>query len=686
MTHQEHCPNCHSPLPEGTPPGRCPQCLLRAAAHQTSASRIGKVTFTPPTPSALNEALQGFEVLSLIGQGGMGAVYKAIHLRLDRVVAVKVLPAELESSDPAFGERFLREARSLAKLQHPNLVVVHDFGEVDGLYFIVMEFVEGANLRQRLRDGSLKPEQALEILPQICEGLRYAHAQGLVHRDIKPENILIGDDGRVRIADFGLARMVHPGATDLGLTATEQALGTPHYMAPEQLRDPDNVDHRADLFSLGVVFYEMLTGNLPQGRFPLPSEEVEVGKHVDEVVLKSLEPNPERRYQEAREMEEDLGKEPEASMDADCEDPNPPAAEVHTGTEASPVVGQEEPGFRDPLRRKAFHLTLFAAVASLFPWWTIRFVDGMVIQGDLEGGYFAIGFISIPLWIMPLVAIGLAVCIWMEDRGKKPKDSLARKITLGAALVCTYGLIGATYSWMSHAGNYERENMYSTPGVGVILSTLLYWSLWRLLKKIKSEDSRDQAAAKRARRKAFRESKPSEEKPEVVTHPTTNGHGRKRESGNGPIAPIPAPWMITFFSGIGAALLFLFQRTVWVDSIDLVIMRIPVFVLLGLALVITLMAGIRIHTSISMPAIYPRRLSLAASTICAVGLIVMIVAATIGNDGIENPALTAGAGGVRPDAMFEFLDIQVQRSRAGFALFANTLLFFWIWWSLRKVK
>jgi serine/threonine protein kinase len=215
--------------------------------------------------------LPQFEILQLLGRGGMGVVYKARQIELDRIVALKILPPG-EFDSPKFVERFRREARSLAKLSHPNIVGVYDFGQSEGLFYFVMEFVDGLNLRQMILDHRLSPTNALAIVPRICDALQYAHEEGVVHRDIKPENILIDKRGRVKIADFGLAKLLGREEIDSRLTVSGVTLGTPRYMAPEQVEQPQNVDHRADIYSLGVVFYEMLTGELPMGRFapPLP--------------------------------------------------------------------------------------------------------------------------------------------------------------------------------------------------------------------------------------------------------------------------------------------------------------------------------------------------------------------------------------------------------------------------------
>jgi hypothetical protein len=197
-------------------------------------------------------------------------------------------------------ERFTREAQTLARLNHPNIVQIFDFGvTADGRCHILMECVDGVNLRQAMRDGKLSPEEAMGIVPQICEALQCAHDEGIVHRDIKPENILIDKRGRVKIADFGLARLLRPDPGKTRLTMSRQVMGTPQYMAPEQFEHPLEVDHRADIYALGVVFYEMLTGELPIGRFEKPSARVQVDVRLDEVVLRSLERAPERRYQSA---------------------------------------------------------------------------------------------------------------------------------------------------------------------------------------------------------------------------------------------------------------------------------------------------------------------------------------------------------------------------------------------------
>jgi serine/threonine protein kinase len=245
------------------------------------------------------------EILECLGRGGMGVVYKARQPKLNREVALKLLAPE-KGDDSRFTERFEREAQALARLNHPNIVAIHDFGQTEGFYYLLMEYVDGANLRQLLRAGNLAPEQALAIVPRICDALQFAHDKGVVHRDIKPENVLLDKEGQVKITDFGIAKIVSLEAGQRSLTQDEQVMGTPHYMAPEQIETPAHVDHRADIYSLGVVFYEMLTGELPLGKFAPPSRKVQVDVRLDEVVLHALEKEPDRRYQHASEVKTDV--------------------------------------------------------------------------------------------------------------------------------------------------------------------------------------------------------------------------------------------------------------------------------------------------------------------------------------------------------------------------------------------
>ena len=323
MTDKPTCPKCGAMLPENAPSGICPKCLMGAAidsADESIESPFAATTpqlggFDVPAPAALQQYFSQLVIHDLIGQGGMGAVYLARQTKLDRLVALKIMRPESRER-ATFAERFHREARTLARLNHPNIVAIHDFGEVSiadpdkgsptTLYYFVMEYVDGANLRQLIDAGDLEPAEALAIIPQICEALQFAHDEGIVHRDIKPENVLLDRKGRVKIADFGLAKLSARTERDQSLTGTYQVMGTPRYMAPEQMQGSHGVDHRADIYSLGVVFYEMLTGEVPAGHFDPPSKTAELDIRLDDVVLRSLAREPDRRYQHASDLKIDV--------------------------------------------------------------------------------------------------------------------------------------------------------------------------------------------------------------------------------------------------------------------------------------------------------------------------------------------------------------------------------------------
>ena len=314
ITTEITCPHCGKPVPATALQGICPECMLKAGLTDTGefgpegASTDKSAKPPPPRAEDIAPHFPQLEILECLGRGGMGAVYKARQPKLDRFVALKILTHSRPPgiSDTEFAARFQQEARALARLSHPDIVAVYDYGEAGGYHYLLMEYVEGLTLRQLLQTGKLPPEQALAIVPKICEALQFAHERGIVHRDIKPENILLDKLGRVKIADFGIAKILGTAATGAGLTGAKDVIGTPHYMAPEQIEKPATVDHRADIFSLGVVFYEMLTGELPLGKFALPSHKVQVDVRLDEVVLHALEKEPERRYQHASEVKTDV--------------------------------------------------------------------------------------------------------------------------------------------------------------------------------------------------------------------------------------------------------------------------------------------------------------------------------------------------------------------------------------------
>lgn len=313
------CHRCGTPLQASVAPGVCPACLLRVAALGTGVDSLPNAPWVPPTAAELAPAFEQLDVLELIGHGGMGAVYKARQKSLGRLVALKILAPQL-ADNPDFAERFSREGQALAEVNHPNIVTVHDFGRAGDFYFLLMEFVDGVSLRQAMSAGRLTPEQALAVVPPICEALQFAHDRGIVHRDIKPENLLLDKDGRVKIADFGIARMLRrrddqphsaaSAATPEPKTVddlTQQSIvGTPRYMAPEQREQPSLVDHRADIFSLGVVLYEMLTGEVPGPNWQPPSQKVHIDVRLDEIVLRALDAKPELRFHTATEFRQQV--------------------------------------------------------------------------------------------------------------------------------------------------------------------------------------------------------------------------------------------------------------------------------------------------------------------------------------------------------------------------------------------
>lgn len=270
----------------------------------------------PPSVEELHSVLPQYEIESILGRGGMGAVYRGVQAALKRTVAIKILPPKAVGEDDphSFVERFKREAQAMAGLDHPAIISVHDFGQTEtGLLYFVMEFVDGMDIKKyiELSGGQVDPEHAIAIVSHVLDALDYAHSKGIIHRDIKPANVLINREGRVKIADFGLAKTL--GAEDqaesAGLTMTNMALGTPDYMAPESL-DPDTVpDQRADLYAVGVMLYQLLTGRLPKGIFRLPSEEKPtLDERFDEIITHSMESDPERRYQSATQFRAKLNE------------------------------------------------------------------------------------------------------------------------------------------------------------------------------------------------------------------------------------------------------------------------------------------------------------------------------------------------------------------------------------------
>ena len=303
MGNQVPCEQCGQAYePSKLLRGQCPACLFAQALPEGDRrTDAHPARFIPPKISELAPLFPQLEILELTGCGGMSAVYKASQTHLGRTIAIKVLPQEIAASQGGL-ERFEREAKTLAQLNHPNIVQVYDAGQAGPWCYILMEFVAGPNLRQLLGESQLPSSEVLKIASAICDGLQYAHDLGIVHRDIKPENVLLDSDGQVKLVDFGLAKLLNSQAGDAATSRTGQVLGTPHYLAPEQIETPASVDHRADVYSLGVLMYEMLTGELPLGHFQPPSRRIGSDPALDAVILQAMAKDRQQRYQRARDL------------------------------------------------------------------------------------------------------------------------------------------------------------------------------------------------------------------------------------------------------------------------------------------------------------------------------------------------------------------------------------------------
>jgi serine/threonine protein kinase/photosystem II stability/assembly factor-like uncharacterized protein len=256
--------------------------------------------WVPPSVEEMQRMLPAYDMKRLLGRGGMGAVYEGVQRALERPAAIKVLPPDVAARDPHFVERFKRESRAMAKLAHPNIVAVYEAGEtIDGLLYFVMELIDGVDVARMIdSEGALPPNRVLRICRDVCDALMYAHAQGIVHRDVTPSNIIIDRQGRVKVADFGLAKLEDPNRN-----ASSTVMGKPDFVPPEAFVPGIEIDGRADVYALGVSLYQMLTGRLPKGRFELPSHLVPgVDARLDAIIDKAMQTDRERRYSSAAEV------------------------------------------------------------------------------------------------------------------------------------------------------------------------------------------------------------------------------------------------------------------------------------------------------------------------------------------------------------------------------------------------
>lgn len=264
---------------------------------QTALSRPRPADFVP-----------GYRLEKLVGKGGMGEVHKATQLSLGRTVAVKLLATEL-AKDESFVSRFQKEAAALAALSHPNVVAIVDKGHCESTYYLVMEFVDGPSLREQMRSPLFDAHSAIRVMLEICRAIDYAHSRGVIHRDLKPENILLDEQsgGHAKVSDFGLASFMDDASARFNLTQTHVSMGTLSYMAPEQRLDAKTADGRADIFSLGVILYELLIGEVPLGTFDPPSQKKPgLDPRLDPIIQRCLKPDPDDRYQKMAELIADL--------------------------------------------------------------------------------------------------------------------------------------------------------------------------------------------------------------------------------------------------------------------------------------------------------------------------------------------------------------------------------------------
>ena len=308
------CPQCHSDVLDDS--RFCSKCGTPIHATEEELAAFTRTLGTPSAGVSLGSLLAGkYRVLEEVGRGGMGIVYKAEDMKLKRMVAIKFLPREL-NLNPEVRERFLQEARAAAALSHPNICTIHEVDDSEDKPFIVMEYIEGENLRERIKKGPLPIGEALDIMIQAADGLEKAHQKGIVHRDVKSANIMVTESGQTKIMDFGLAKL--RGGT--AFTKEGATLGTVAYMSPEQARG-DKVDARSDIWSLGVVFYEMLTGELPfkgerdvsilysivhEEPRPIKDRKPPIPAELQRVIGRAIAKNLDSRYQTAAEMLKDL--------------------------------------------------------------------------------------------------------------------------------------------------------------------------------------------------------------------------------------------------------------------------------------------------------------------------------------------------------------------------------------------
>lgn len=452
-----HCPFCQSPVVvTGTAAIRCPSCRrkVRPAGIRTAAMRTSTRTHSDPLDSLVGTKLGQWLLVRLIGKGGMGRVYEAedTESRSKRRVALKVLDEQL-AGDPAFVKRFRREARVLSNLSHPHVVQVLAQGEDQGRVWFAMAYVRGENLRTRIERGALSAAEAARIATEVGSALAYAHDRGVIHRDLKPENVLLDERGHVHLVDFGLSRLMATGTAEAStrLTRTDVIMGTYEYMSPEQRRGDRALDARADIFSLGVILYEMLTGTLPLGRFALPSErDAGIPAGIDAVVTKALATDRRDRFASAAELQDALTQAlksaPRSSISA-----APSAPTAHAIADARKIMR---------------HVDIMSAIDKVAGFLLLAGGLGWISLSKL----FDIGPVSPVIHIGGFVA--LVFGIWLMNQGGKlselKKGSRESQITASAIMLLfppfltaagIYGLVIMTSDRARHAFELGRKRL-----------------------------------------------------------------------------------------------------------------------------------------------------------------------------------------------------------------------------------
>lgn len=509
-------------------------------ALERSGTDSGRRAWELPSPAELSEIFPDLEIQDLIGTGGMGCVFEARQKKLDRVIALKILPREL-ASDSLFAERFSREARAMARLNHPNVIRVYDYGRARDVCYLVMEHMDGMNLRELLDAGRLTPEESLRIFEQVCDGLAFAHREGVVHRDIKPENILFSRDGHVSLADFGLARLAMDSSCEVSLTQTRQAMGTLNYMAPEQWENPKAVDHRADIYALGILLYELLTGRVPRGSFPPASSLAAVPQPVDDVIHRSLQVAPDQRFASVEEMREAL----QLAMTGQ---PSPDVAAgqgtltnlVNVGVRMirrTPVATTpSHGGVRTPRTVFAFFIAVATVVLSVVPWFSY---EGTYYVGMESASH--VDHVEIPN-ALPSVAIGIVfLLIRYSDRVHPLRAYFLSLILCGLTIAQLALVVSADLVVRGQEVPYRGASLTIVPFIMIGLVALLAFECLirlfaELLRPVVAWCRRDDAIRRERWKQRWAEIKQAvqELKATPASHDQGGRHGGKSPKGHGP--------------------------------------------------------------------------------------------------------------------------------------------------------